>query len=310
MLIDIFGRIESFFVRLEIYTGVPLTLAMTEKMVQITVEILAILATATKEMEQSRASGFDLRLMSLEANIGSENFLKKVAGRTDLEDGLKKLEKLTNEEIAMASARLLKVTDTIDNKVMGVGDTVRGVDEKVQVVSGEVQFVQGEVQVVKGEVQAIKGGVQFVSDNIQAVDEKLQTIADGGQSLLVTHGTHRRHLQFSSFRRQGNRHGTEISPSTNGRRSKQREAFVIGSVFAYSRVSNMIAGNHLRESLRKWQSPPDMSTNHNIAGDRQHKGTSEWLFESDKFEKWKAKGSLLWIHGKRTFLLPAVSVIS
>ncbi|KAF8260849.1 hypothetical protein EI94DRAFT_1789749 [Lactarius quietus] len=56
-LIDTFGRIESFFVRLEIYTGVPLTQAMTDKMVQITVEVLDILATATKEMEQSRAKG-------------------------------------------------------------------------------------------------------------------------------------------------------------------------------------------------------------------------------------------------------------
>ncbi|KAH8983647.1 hypothetical protein EDB92DRAFT_1562026 [Lactarius akahatsu] len=58
ILVDIFGRIESFFVRLDIYTGVPLTPAMTEKMVQITVEILDILATATKEMEQSRAKKF------------------------------------------------------------------------------------------------------------------------------------------------------------------------------------------------------------------------------------------------------------
>ncbi|KAI9436058.1 hypothetical protein H4582DRAFT_497314 [Lactarius indigo] len=55
ILVDIFGRIESFFVRLETYTEVPLTAAMTDKMVQITAEILDILATATKEMEQSRA---------------------------------------------------------------------------------------------------------------------------------------------------------------------------------------------------------------------------------------------------------------
>ncbi|KAH8983654.1 hypothetical protein EDB92DRAFT_1759443, partial [Lactarius akahatsu] len=50
--------------------------------------------------------------------------------------------------------------------------------------------------------------------------------------------------------------------------------------------------------LRKWQSPPDPSTNHNIAGDRQHEGTAEWFFESSQFENWKLTGSLLWIHGK------------
>src|SRR5258708_4635476 len=85
ILVDVFGRIESFFVRLEIYTGVRLTPAMSEKMVQITVEVLDILATATKEMKQDRASELDLRLAFLEANIDSEKFVKKLVGRTDLE---------------------------------------------------------------------------------------------------------------------------------------------------------------------------------------------------------------------------------
>ena len=196
ILVDVFGRIESFFVRLEMYTGVSLTPAMTDKMVQITVETLGVLGTATKEMEESRASEFDLRLTFPGADIGPEKFLKKVAGRTDLEDGLKKLEKLTNEEIAMASARLVKVTDNIDNKVTEVGDDVRAVGEGVQFVKGEVrsvggevqvvrrgvQVVEGEVQVVKGDVQAVIGEVQLVSDNVQAVGDKLQTIADGKKS--------------------------------------------------------------------------------------------------------------------------------
>ena len=60
LLIDLFGRIEAFFGRLEVYTGIPLTLAMTNKMVEITVEVLDILATATKEMKQSRTSEFVL----------------------------------------------------------------------------------------------------------------------------------------------------------------------------------------------------------------------------------------------------------
>ena len=60
LLIDLFGRIEAFFGRLEVYTGIPLTLAMTNKMVEITVELLDVLATATKEMKQSRTSEFVL----------------------------------------------------------------------------------------------------------------------------------------------------------------------------------------------------------------------------------------------------------
>jgi hypothetical protein len=114
---DIFGRIENFCVRLETYTDVPLTPAMTNKMVQITVEILDILAIATKEMNRSRASEFNLSLAFLEADIRSEKFLKSVIGRTKLDDGLKKLDKLTNEEVAMASAQLLRVTHNINENI-------------------------------------------------------------------------------------------------------------------------------------------------------------------------------------------------
>ena len=96
-------------------------------MVEITVEILSILGTATKEMEQSPASEFDRHLTWLQANICSEKFLKRVAGRTDLEDGLKKLEKLTNEEIAMAIAQNLKLTYNIDTEVTRVGEGVNSI---------------------------------------------------------------------------------------------------------------------------------------------------------------------------------------
>ena len=56
----------------------------------------------------------------------------------------------------------------------------------------------------------------------------------------------------------------------------------------------------LRENLQKWLSPPDPSTNHNIARKAHHKGTASWFFQGGIFEQWKSSSSLLWIHGKRT----------
>ena len=56
MLIDLFVRIESFFRRLESYTEVQPTTAMTDIIVKIMVEILSILAIATKDIKQRRAS--------------------------------------------------------------------------------------------------------------------------------------------------------------------------------------------------------------------------------------------------------------
>ena len=56
VLIDIFVRIEGFFKRLDSYTEVPPTDAMTDAIVKIMTEVLSILGIATKEIKQSRSS--------------------------------------------------------------------------------------------------------------------------------------------------------------------------------------------------------------------------------------------------------------
>ena len=61
----------------------------------------------------------------------------------------------------------------------------------------------------------------------------------------------------------------------------------------------ILSGNQLRENIHKWLSPPDSSTNHNIACGTHHKKTASWFFQGSIFQEWKSTGSLLWIHGKR-----------
>jgi hypothetical protein len=55
-LVEIFNRIERFFHRLEIYTGVTPTTAMTDIVIEIIVEVLKILGIATKEVKRGRLS--------------------------------------------------------------------------------------------------------------------------------------------------------------------------------------------------------------------------------------------------------------
>ena len=55
-LIDLFTSIERFFQRLVIYTGITPTTAMTDIIVDIMVEVLTILAMATKEVKRGRLS--------------------------------------------------------------------------------------------------------------------------------------------------------------------------------------------------------------------------------------------------------------
>lgn len=48
--------------------------------------------------------------------------MKKLLGRNDIEDALKRLDSLTIEEARMAIAEILKVTNRVDNKVTGEPD--------------------------------------------------------------------------------------------------------------------------------------------------------------------------------------------
>ncbi|KAH9073528.1 hypothetical protein EDB83DRAFT_80797 [Lactarius deliciosus] len=54
----------------------------------------------------------------------------------------------------------------------------------------------------------------------------------------------------------------------------------------------------LRDCLIRWVTPPDPSTNHNIACDIHHGETTAWFVQGNTFAEWKSTGSLLWIYGK------------
>jgi hypothetical protein len=127
VLVDIFVRIESFFRRLDSYVEVPPTAAMTDVVVKILIEVLSILAIATKRIKQGRSSELiDIHRLFL-PYFFSETFLNKLLGKNDIEDALKRLDTLTMEEARMAIAETLNVTHRVD-------DTVNRVDDKVTVL--------------------------------------------------------------------------------------------------------------------------------------------------------------------------------
>ena len=156
---------------------------MTDMMAKIMAEVLDILGTATKEMKQSRASEVILRLRSFEADVYKEKFLKKIAGITELDDGLKKLDKMTNEEARMALAESLRLgydivrkVEGVDKKVQGVGAQVTGVDEKVLGVDEKVQGVGTQVTCVDEKVLRVDEKVQGVGSQVSGIDEKVLEI--------------------------------------------------------------------------------------------------------------------------------------
>jgi hypothetical protein len=70
--------------------------------------------------------------MSYLTNPDSEKYLRRLAGRTDIEDALQRLDKLTHEEAVMATAQVLKLAHSIDDTVTSIGSQVNGVIDGTQ----------------------------------------------------------------------------------------------------------------------------------------------------------------------------------
>jgi len=61
----------------------------------------------------------------------------------DIDDALRRLDKLTHEEFRLATAEGLKATHGINNKVEDAGNKVNGIDDKVHSVDDRVSLRDG-----------------------------------------------------------------------------------------------------------------------------------------------------------------------
>ncbi|KAF8468611.1 hypothetical protein DFH94DRAFT_847987 [Russula ochroleuca] len=92
-LADSLESIENFLKRLELFTKIPPTAAMTEILVKILVELLSILALVTKQIKQGRG----------------KKFVKNLFGQNDIEAVLQRLDRLTQDEARMAAVQTLEI---------------------------------------------------------------------------------------------------------------------------------------------------------------------------------------------------------
>jgi hypothetical protein len=83
---------------------------MVDIITEIMVEVLKVFGIATKELRRGSASEFPIGCLSIFVEQRVEKFLRKLTGMTDLEDALKKLDRLTQEEARMSLAVILKIT--------------------------------------------------------------------------------------------------------------------------------------------------------------------------------------------------------
>jgi hypothetical protein len=175
--------------------------------------------------------------------------IKKLIGNNEIEDALKRLDRLTQEEARMVSAQLLKISTAINSGVGEIADHVLVVDDSVVGVDERVAGVDERVA--------------GVDERVVGVDERVAGVADGVNRIERSWFPNRIHAGHAG--------------------------------------STILTGDQLQQNLRRWLSPQDPSTNHNIACNAHHKGTANWFFEGRTYKEWKSTSpeSLLWVHGKR-----------
>ena len=138
----------------------------------------------------------------------------------DLEDSLKELDRLTQEEARMALSEVLKITQN-------TRDEVKVVDGKVEIVGDKVEVMGDKVADVSDKVEGVSDKVDNVGDKVHCVDEKVQVVIDGApglstQSLIPS--------KIYTFRRQASERrgeGNETNRSTDGNRHRRSQVFVI-----------------------------------------------------------------------------------
>src|ERR1700761_2326264 len=201
---------------------------MTNIITEIMVEVLRIFGIATKEIRRGSASEFLMGCLWFSTDLRVEKFFRKLAGMADLEDALKRLDKLTSEEARMALAEVFKITHN----------------------------VRDEVKVVDGNVERVENKVEDIGDKVQVVIDGARGLSS--QSLILSN-------MYIHRRRAGKRgsEGSKLDCSTDGKWGRRNQVFVISRPHRCSLlVLNLLTGNQLNQLLRGWLSPTDPSTNH------------------------------------------------
>jgi archaellum component FlaC len=295
--------LEFFFRRLEEYIEVRPTSAMKDIIVKIMVEVLSILGIVTKEIRQGQTGTYLTVDISPQIYLSVVAFLKKRIGRKDVEEALQRLDHLTQEEARMAAAEVLTIACAIDDKVKAVDDKVTDVRDKVKDVDDKVEGVDKRVQSVDTKVEGINNHVQSLDNLVQILDSDVQSVGYKVGSVIQGKPYLRSYLSllssaFNSSGVKGTMQAVQLVANQVTDINCSSSSILIT---ADHETLTSVAGSDLRKDIQKWIYPPDPSVNYNTASGAHQEGTAAWCIKGNTLADWKATGSLLWIHGKRTY---------
>jgi hypothetical protein len=129
----------NFLKRLEIYTAIPPTPILMEVIVKIMVELLSVLALASKQIKQGRFSKCPVTyayILSV-TQYTPEKFTKKLLGESEIEAVLQRLDRLTQDEARATVAQTLGV---VHGLVGNVKTVLEGARTQSSMICSEISF--------------------------------------------------------------------------------------------------------------------------------------------------------------------------
>jgi hypothetical protein len=123
---------------------------MTELLAKVLAQVLSVLALSTKEIKERRISMLICFRYSSLAENSAEKFMKRLIGKTEVEDGFQQLDFLTKEENLMTAACTLRVASHIQHDARAIKEDTRD---------------------IKDDTRDIKDGTRDIKDDMRNISE-------------------------------------------------------------------------------------------------------------------------------------------
>ena len=182
-LINLFERTQYFLQRLSRYITASLTPEMTELLAKILAQVLSILALSTKEMKDRRISVLIYSKNSSLSDNKIEKFMKRLIGKTEVEDGLQRLDMLTKEENLMTAACMLEVTGEIRRDVNVIKDDTRDIKDDTHRIKDDTHDIKEDTRGIKDDTCDIKDDTRNIREDAHNIRDDTRDIKDDTRNI-------------------------------------------------------------------------------------------------------------------------------
>ena len=183
LLVNLFERTQFFLQRLNHYITASLTPEMMELLAKILAQVLIVLALSTKEMKERRISALIYSKYSFLADRNAEKFMKRLIGKTEVEDGLQHLDMLTKEENLMTAARTLGIASDIRHEAKVIKDDTRDIKDDTRDIKDDTRDIKVDTRDIKEGTRDIKDDTRDIKDDTRDIREDTHNIKDDTRNI-------------------------------------------------------------------------------------------------------------------------------